>query len=67
MLLRFFGQNPNGGRNMSRREFAIACVTYSEAKKQAIERRLVEESLICSVIIEVVPMLSDLLGGFYDS
>ena len=59
--------NPLCSALISRREFAIACVTYSEAKKQAIERRLAEESLICPVIIEVVPLLSDLLGGFYDS
>ena len=58
--------NPLCSALMNRNEFGVACVTYTDAKKLAIERRLAEESLICPVIVEVVPILSDLLGVFYD-
>lgn len=48
------------------RQFSISCVTYCETKKEDILRRLQREEFICDVDVEVVPLLSSILGTFYD-
>jgi hypothetical protein len=48
------------------RQFSISCVTYSDTKKEDIERRLQREEFVCDVEVQVVPQLSSILGTFYD-
>ena len=58
--------NPLCASLMQDRQFAIACVTYCDTKKADIDRRLSVEALACPVFVEVVPLLNDLLGTFYE-
>lgn len=51
---------------IQKRQFSISCVTYSDTKKEDIERRLQRETFVCDVEVQVVPLLSSILGTFYD-